>query len=128
MKNRLETAGVVLEGVEKIDDPFAYTVTRTTLWTVDGEPMPSVDHAVELWAARIYGSSIELPHAITQHIRKYSGLQLACPMVMVRRARERGGNRPNRRCPDGITGVGRERVRATPVYSGSTIEVERVRG
>ena len=94
MTNRLECAGVTLEG--KRPDFNALVPNHDIRWYVDGEPQKNADDAFDLWAARIYGSSQELPTAITRYIRTFAGLQLASPQTMVRRARERGGFKSQR--------------------------------
>lgn len=94
MKTHLECAGVVLEGrpaglvVIQQHDGAELTTSQQHLmsWTVDGEPMKDAEFAVEIWMARIYGSTLPVPAAITKHIRVFAGLQLAAPDVMVRRA------------------------------------------
>ncbi len=78
MTNRLEMAGVVLEG-------------RKSVWYVDGEEMYDVDAALRVFIQRIYPSTQPLPVALTNHIRRFAGLQLASPQTMVRRARDRAG-------------------------------------
>ncbi len=74
MTTRLECAGVILTGPP---------------WTVDGEPQKDAEAAVTTFMDRIYNSTLPVPAAITQHIRRYGALQIACPEVMVRRAMER---------------------------------------
>ena len=94
MKTHLECAGVVLEGrpaglvVIQQHDGAELTTSQQHLmsWTVDGEPMKDAEFAVEIWMARIYGSTLPVPAAITAHVRKFAALSLACPSVMVRRA------------------------------------------
>ncbi len=83
MTNRLEMAGVVLEG-------------RKSVWYVDGEEMYDVDAALRVFLQRVYPSSQELPRALTQHIRRYAGMQLCSPQTMVRRARDRAGFKSQR--------------------------------
>ena len=77
--NRLECCGVVLRG------------SRAHGWFINDVPMKDAEAAVEIFYARIYNSSQELPRAITRANRKYAGLQLASAQTMVRRARERAG-------------------------------------
>ena len=76
VRNRLEMAGVVLEGPP---------------WTVDGEPMDTARSAVETFFARCHPSTQDLPEAVTWYIRRMSGWQLACAGAMVRRARAESG-------------------------------------
>jgi len=74
MKNRIEIAGVILTGPP---------------WQVDGDPRKSAADAVETFMARIYNSTQDLPRAFVQYHRRVVGVGLACPMVMIRRERER---------------------------------------
>ena len=58
---------------------------------VDGEKQKSVDTAVEVFFARCYPSTQDLPVAIITYIRRMAGWQLASPQTMLRRSMFRGG-------------------------------------
>ncbi|KKM61994.1 hypothetical protein LCGC14_1526180 [marine sediment metagenome] len=108
MTNRLECCGVILEGPP---------------WTVDGDPMKSADHAVAIFFARLYNSTQDLPRALVQYHRRVVGVGLACPMVMIRRERDRAGITSQRELAR-LSGVSKSAISA--IERGDTNPTARV--
>ncbi len=103
---RLECSGVVLEGGD-----WHPILGGKRIWTVDGEQMKDADHAVTIFFARLYNSTQDLPRALVKYHRRVVGVGLACPMVMIRRERERAGIRSQRELAR-LSGVSKSTISA----------------